>query len=250
MDLENRVKQLEQEVAVLKGQIQTTLLDIQEQLLTNAYPALRSEAFQAPVAPRREPEHARQDAVTAAPPDAPAAPAVAELPPVAMRPLASLPEQDCPPAPVIQVRIAPSAEDTLVQPSPIRTLRIDDSAADNKPLPLQEIIPAGEELGHSMVDQLADWTASSVEDIGVERTLALVESYARRGKLTAAMRETLLQAINLYSFYESNGALDVEFEALSPLERSMTPRERRRHLIVRLVDGFLSMNDSPGGAHG
>ncbi len=43
MELEQRVKMLEQEVEVLKHQIQTTLLDIQEQLLTNAYPSLRSE---------------------------------------------------------------------------------------------------------------------------------------------------------------------------------------------------------------
>jgi len=43
MDLEHRVQMLEQELQILKGQIQATLLEIQEHLLTNAYPALRAE---------------------------------------------------------------------------------------------------------------------------------------------------------------------------------------------------------------
>src|SRR5690606_32075826 len=43
MDLEQRVTMLEQEVQILKNQIQATLLDIQEHLLTNAYPSLRAE---------------------------------------------------------------------------------------------------------------------------------------------------------------------------------------------------------------
>lgn len=47
MNLEQRVQALENEVAVLKNQIQTTLLDIQAMLMTNAHPALRGEA-QAP----------------------------------------------------------------------------------------------------------------------------------------------------------------------------------------------------------
>ena len=43
MDLEHRVLMLEQEMQILKGQIQATLLEIQEQVLTNTYPALRAE---------------------------------------------------------------------------------------------------------------------------------------------------------------------------------------------------------------
>ena len=41
MDLEKRVKSLEHEVNILKNEIQRTLLDIQEQVLTHYYPALR-----------------------------------------------------------------------------------------------------------------------------------------------------------------------------------------------------------------
>lgn len=42
MNLERRVKDLEQEVAILKGQIQETLLEIHDKLLTNQYADLRS----------------------------------------------------------------------------------------------------------------------------------------------------------------------------------------------------------------
>lgn len=42
MNLERRVKDLEQEVAILKGQIQETLLEIHDKLLTNQYADLRT----------------------------------------------------------------------------------------------------------------------------------------------------------------------------------------------------------------
>ncbi|MFW5691002.1 MAG: hypothetical protein ACOCXZ_00765 [Chloroflexota bacterium] len=42
MDLEKRIEALEQELDVLKNQIQATLLDIREQLLTHAHSALRA----------------------------------------------------------------------------------------------------------------------------------------------------------------------------------------------------------------
>jgi hypothetical protein len=44
MNTEHRIQALEQELEILKNQIQVSLLDIQEYLLTNAYPALRSES--------------------------------------------------------------------------------------------------------------------------------------------------------------------------------------------------------------
>jgi hypothetical protein len=42
MELERRVKTLEQEIKILKNQIQTTLREIQEQVLIHYYPALRA----------------------------------------------------------------------------------------------------------------------------------------------------------------------------------------------------------------
>ncbi|MHB1296512.1 MAG: hypothetical protein ACYC4R_16155 [Anaerolineae bacterium] len=47
MELEQRVKVLEDELKILKNQIQTTLLEIQEQILVHYYPTLRAEPSQA-----------------------------------------------------------------------------------------------------------------------------------------------------------------------------------------------------------
>lgn len=44
MDVEAKIKTLEQEVKILKNQIQQTLLDIHEQVLVHYYPSLRVEA--------------------------------------------------------------------------------------------------------------------------------------------------------------------------------------------------------------
>ena len=43
MDVEQRVKALEQEMKILKNQVQKTLLDIQEQILVHYHPTLRTE---------------------------------------------------------------------------------------------------------------------------------------------------------------------------------------------------------------
>ncbi|MCB9420343.1 MAG: hypothetical protein H6667_11080 [Ardenticatenaceae bacterium] len=45
MELERRVKTLEQEMKILKNQIQTTLREIQEQILIHYYPSLRSDSY-------------------------------------------------------------------------------------------------------------------------------------------------------------------------------------------------------------
>lgn len=50
MNAEQRIQALEKELEILKNQIQVSLLDIQEHLLTNAYPALRSESTQSSAA--------------------------------------------------------------------------------------------------------------------------------------------------------------------------------------------------------
>jgi hypothetical protein len=67
MDLEKRVQQLEEELEILKNQIQMTLLDIQEQLLTNAYPSLRSE--HQPSAPNMPAPQAPASVYTPPPPE-------------------------------------------------------------------------------------------------------------------------------------------------------------------------------------
>ena len=55
MSLETRVETLEHELKILKNEIETTLLEIQNQVLIHYYPVLRAEdtPVQTAVAPKR-----------------------------------------------------------------------------------------------------------------------------------------------------------------------------------------------------
>jgi hypothetical protein len=75
MNLEQRVQALEQELAILKNQIQATLLDIREQVLNNSYPALRAESPLAEPDAQTVPAHAHQLPATAPMPSPQEAPA-------------------------------------------------------------------------------------------------------------------------------------------------------------------------------
>ena len=46
MEIEQRLKRLEEEFKILKNQIQNTLLDIQEEVMNRRYPVLRSDGFE------------------------------------------------------------------------------------------------------------------------------------------------------------------------------------------------------------
>lgn len=78
MALEDRVRELEEELKVLKNEIQTTLLDIQEQILSHYYPSLYPSANKE--ANLAQVNVARQTAEAAAPPTAPAAMPTAAAP--------------------------------------------------------------------------------------------------------------------------------------------------------------------------
>lgn len=79
MALEDRVRELEEELKVLKNEIQTTLLDIQEQILSHYYPSLYPSANKE--ANLAQVSVARHSAEAAAPQPGPAAaPALAAAP--------------------------------------------------------------------------------------------------------------------------------------------------------------------------
>lgn len=88
MALEDRVRELEEELKVLKNEIQTTLLDIQEQILSHYYPSLYPSANKE--ANLAQVSVARQAAETAVSPPtpaaAPSAPAQAAAPAQAVAP--------------------------------------------------------------------------------------------------------------------------------------------------------------------
>ena len=98
MALEDRVRELEEELKVLKNEIQTTLLDIQEQILSHYYPSLYPSANKE--ANLAQVSVARQAAETGVYPPTPPTPAA----------VPSAPAQAAAPAPAV----APAPVDTSV----------------------------------------------------------------------------------------------------------------------------------------
>lgn len=255
MDLEQRVKMLEQEVALLKGQIQASLLDIQEQLLMNTYPALRAEGAS-------QPDMRAQVIDTVPEPPAPVVQAVRPEPKADSEPPAAYPRVEISieeAVPVVQkVRLQPVYEESRPEPpaaepavsTPVKQMFLDELPNDyeDETLPMQVPAPPPAQLAWDTFDRLAEWVAHAIEETSVEQTAALVEIYAQRGLILPETRDVLVQAIDLYSFYETNGSLDVDFE--EPAFQVQTPRERRRDLILRLVAGFHSLDEGSEESHG
>ncbi|MBZ0275990.1 MAG: hypothetical protein K8I60_07595 [Anaerolineae bacterium] len=163
MDLEKRVQELEQELLILKNQIQTTLLDIQEQLLTQTYPALRSSAPTQPAAvPMPESTHH------------PVAPVSSYTPP---------PVNDSPAdTGTIKVRkvslndVLPQVQEPPRQPEPEYELdEVDDT------------------------DQYRRWVMEQLQETGVKRTRDLIRNYAQEGLIPPEIRDELLQITAQYA---------------------------------------------------
>jgi len=232
MELEQRVKVLEQEMKILKNQVQTTLLDIQEQLLASKYPAMRAgdDNGAHPVEPpAEEPSAPVIRKVTL--PDEPVAPAAesAEPPAVVARPA------------------APTAHISLPeQPTALSPQDPDAPPAHN---------------GNDWNDlvHLNDWAVTTVDRVGVERAQSLIMMYARRGLLSADTEEALLEAVETYARPNSAAAdppapvypaepVEEEFPPdAGPAQEAATAYldgdyddqpKAERNLIVRLIKGL------------
>jgi hypothetical protein len=173
MDLEQRVETLEQELQILKNQIQTTLLDIQEQILTNAYPSLRAEEISPPPGMKSSSKNG---------------------------------------APITTLSFnTPSTDETQGAMSGdsgsipnVRQVSLDDLETDTRKPTSPKVSPtpqptAGEQpLDWQVVEELEEWATDKVKNIGVKRTKKLVEMYAEQGRFSAAEEETLLQFVSLF----------------------------------------------------
>lgn len=183
MELEQRVKTLEQEIKILKGQIQRTLLDVQEQLLIHYHPSLRI-AENAP----------------------------AEGVPVA-RTLVDA-ESDTPkskiPAPIISQVQKVTLDD-------IRKGQTNGSGIPKSQLLLQPAAAPGPEAdGFS---RLAEWVDGNVSKLGVARTKKLVEIRLHSGGLKPEVAETLLQIVALYDEAGDTAAAHETAHALQELNQ-------------------------------
>ncbi len=180
MALEDRVRALEDEIAILKGQIHSTLLEIQEQILFHYYPDLRAK------------DSASSD--TAAPAlrghGAPAAASFAGVQRI------SLDE----PEPAPGEEQAPLSVASLVRADAKRSLT--DAAPEpedpGQAAEEQAIAPAAaQSTDWSVVARLTDWAGDSIQQIGKERTTRAIEIYAQGGYIDLGARDALLQLIEL-----------------------------------------------------
>ena len=174
MDLEKRVEALEQEVEILKNQIQATLLDIQEQILTNAYPSLRS-GTSTTADGLRGPDETRPSPIKT------------------FRPHEET-GSDTPPM-------------NGVTMTDVRKVSLD--ALDRAPAPAPVAESQAKPVDWSTMDELEEWLSVKVEKIGPERTRQLIHMYHENGRFEADMVDTLIRFVDLYDG-ESNRPFEVE----------------------------------------
>jgi hypothetical protein len=172
MTLEERVKALEDELSILKNQIQSTLLDIQEQILVSRYPTLRSQdpASGGTRPPCDNGSHRR-------------APAFAGVQTVFLKDQ----EQEA----TLEQEALQEALDTE------EAAEASDSALTSSGRsPAPQAAAAGKASAAPLAE-LTTWVGSSVERIGKERTRKAIEIYAQGGYLAAETKDMLLQLLSL-----------------------------------------------------
>lgn len=195
MDLEQRVTMLEQEVQILKNQIQATLLDIQEHLLTNAYPSLRAEDD------TRRPDPALVKTISVKPemPEVPDIPAASEEPEAP--PPAPAPRSTPPPSPVRRTPPARPVNSTPAASFPPAPAN-DSAEPGAAPFVLDEDFPTGASADTpitsadwALMEQLVEWTNRRVSLLGARRTRALIRRYTAEGRISPGVRDALLQIV-------------------------------------------------------
>lgn len=210
-DIENRLAILEQEFDVLKNQIQMTLLEIQEQVLTNAYPELRSNGTQPAQRSHHQPEA-----------------------PIQSVSLNQEPEPENKPNIIRMVNVNEPTRAPVSEP---------------QPQPTKKKVTPVESKRHEETDSLADfeqyeeWIANKVEKFGVARTRKLVKVYAKQGHLSIPAAKRLLSFLSLYEEEVQKSAHSKNGKSSA----SSSSKREDRSLIVRLITGLSSSGERKHG---
>ena len=168
MELEKRVQALEQEVEILKNQIQATLLEIQELMLTNRHTELRSG-------------------------DAPATHGASANPPHAAPPIKSFrPSGEA---------VTDAAEAPPV--TAVRSVSLDNGHGEahqrrGAAIRNTDTFPQVDPAGWSSLEEMEEWVGAKIEKYGPEHTRQLVHMYGSRGRFTTDVIDALLQFVDLY----------------------------------------------------
>lgn len=234
MELEQRVTLLEQEIQILKNQIQATLLDIQEHLLTNAYPSLRADD-------------------DAPPPGPPPVRTISANPDAAAR----LDEGRASPAPHHDLAVAPVPARRALDPAPAappreanpprrsangaahEAIALSQAADDDFPA---RVPPGALETSAdwALMEQLIDWTNRRVTRYGARHTRELIAHYAAQGRIPPTVRDALLQIIAIGTAPPDPSAAPL---ALVPAPDDPPDSDElvSPNLILRLIAGIATV---------
>jgi len=171
MELEGRIAALENEMRILKNEIQSTLVDIQEQILTHYYPALRAE--------ESFPSEEIKESLRSMPSE--------------WRRRESEPEETSAPPRVRESSLEDIVE-SLESISEEETMAPRDAPASLEGQPSSQ--PEGKMASPSFTE-LAGWVTDTVERIGEERTRETIEMYAKGEYFTPEVKDSLFQFISL-----------------------------------------------------
>ena len=231
MNQEQQIERLEQEVQILKNQIQATLLEIQEHLLTHTYPALRSDVAEHPEpepalpASRSKVEwvaepHSQQPAQSPRMQSIPAAkletrewpkPSWDDSPePPAVRKVASLTDlmahEDDEPTPAVTRQAAKLSSPTL-RPNTVSEPVREQRGASTGPFPIAPVEdpPHIVEPDQALLELLEDWTHKRVKDMGAHQARQLIWDYADEGRFNVNVRDALLRLVSINEMESGNG---------------------------------------------
>ena len=229
MSLEQRVQVVEMELELLKAQIQTTLLNIQEHLLNNTYTALRTQ--EAPVKVTMQP--ALEEVRTPA-----ANPALKKFSAVNPKPQPTIDVDQ------VFERIPPARN----------VVRLDEDARfDPAPEPVieqRDLDEAEEEAIASTWMQLDKWVSQKVRELGLERTRELINLYGGKE------RELLLRVVDVYDQNDRRSGRapipygEPNYERQSrPQPMQSVAEEWQRHANNNKSKNAPSSNARPFGDH-
>lgn len=180
MNLERRVQMLEQEVEILKNQVQETLLDIKEKVLTQTYPSLRAESNAQPAENNIHHNNGHGGG-------------------------GYQQTQDYEPdrSPVRQVSSRPQ--------EPSRQPTNHHQNAQNKVVPLEVLGNTRQNGANALqpepkaqvdwerLEALEQWTLNKIERIGVNRTYKLLKYYLEQERIDRDTFDALVSVLKLYA---------------------------------------------------
>lgn len=188
MNLEQRVEELEMEVQLLKGQIQTTLLDIHEMLLNRTYPALHAGEPSTTAATAAETPAAPVHRISLAQPLLDEDDEDGTVPDASLfRKVNTIDDLPLPNSAPAYPPAAPDRADwTLANPRDTGVGGWTDAISNPR-----------DASPHDWIE-LENWVGQKVEQLGINRTRELINLYARQERFTTQECDLLMQFVDIY----------------------------------------------------